>query len=185
MRNVRLTQFQVARPGSILLTVIALVICPNNRCVQTQIPSTDVSEAQGRELRMLSGWDNEDPDMQGIFMARGPGKRSEFEQFQFRIQPSNKTTSRRQSRRSTSSNCRSSCSDSAPRRRITAPGSTSRTCSQTSGSCPSRPTSRRPPRSLQYQSWLAACFFSASLSALSDSIRSLFFAVVCAVLSIH
>jgi hypothetical protein len=49
----------IARPGAILLT--------------TQIPSTDVSEAQGREFRMLSGWDNEDPDMQGIFLARGPG----------------------------------------------------------------------------------------------------------------
>ena len=49
----------IARPGAVLLT--------------TQIPSTDVSEAHGRELRMLSGWDNEDPEMQGIFMARGPG----------------------------------------------------------------------------------------------------------------
>ena len=31
-----------------------------------------MSEAQGRELRMLSGWDNEDPEMRGVFMARGP-----------------------------------------------------------------------------------------------------------------
>lgn len=33
-----------------------------------------MSEAQGRELRMISGWDNEDPEMRGIFLARGPGK---------------------------------------------------------------------------------------------------------------
>ncbi|KAI6201052.1 Ectonucleotide pyrophosphatase/phosphodiesterase family member 6 [Aphelenchoides besseyi] len=54
----------VARPGAVLLT--------------TQIPTTDVSEAHGRELRMLSGWDNEDPDMRGIFLARGPAFKPEF-----------------------------------------------------------------------------------------------------------
>ncbi|KAI6241680.1 Ectonucleotide pyrophosphatase/phosphodiesterase family member 6 [Aphelenchoides fujianensis] len=54
----------IARPGAVLLT--------------TQIPSTDVSEAHGRELRMLSGWDNEDPDMRGIFLARGPAFKPEF-----------------------------------------------------------------------------------------------------------
>lgn len=26
-----------------------------------------------RELKMIGGWDNEDPEMQAIFMARGPG----------------------------------------------------------------------------------------------------------------
>jgi len=54
----------IARPGAVLLT--------------TQIPSTDVSEAHGRELRMLSGWDNEDPEMQGIFLARGPAFKQDY-----------------------------------------------------------------------------------------------------------
>uniref|UniRef100_A0A914DAD2 Uncharacterized protein n=1 Tax=Acrobeloides nanus TaxID=290746 RepID=A0A914DAD2_9BILA len=47
------------KPGTILLT-------------RQQIPSTDVSEADGRKFKMASGWDNENPAMQGFFLARGP-----------------------------------------------------------------------------------------------------------------
>ncbi|KAI6176602.1 Ectonucleotide pyrophosphatase/phosphodiesterase family member 6 [Aphelenchoides bicaudatus] len=54
----------IARPGAILLT--------------SQIPSTEISEAQGRELRMLSGWDNEDVQMQGLFLARGPAFKPDY-----------------------------------------------------------------------------------------------------------
>lgn len=41
--------------------------------LKRQIPTTDVSERLGREWKMLDGWDNEREQMQGIFMARGPG----------------------------------------------------------------------------------------------------------------
>ncbi|CAD5221849.1 unnamed protein product [Bursaphelenchus xylophilus] len=54
----------VAKPGAVILT--------------TQIPSTDVSEAQGRELRMIGGWDNEEQDLSGIFMARGPAFKQDY-----------------------------------------------------------------------------------------------------------
>lgn len=48
----------ITRPGVILLT--------------RQLPSTEISESFGRDLKMIGGWDNEYPEMQGIFMARGP-----------------------------------------------------------------------------------------------------------------
>lgn len=48
----------MTRPGVILLT--------------RQLPSTDVSEGFGRDLKMIGGWDNENPEMQSIFLARGP-----------------------------------------------------------------------------------------------------------------
>lgn len=56
---------------------IVLVAKPGNVILTTQIPSTDVSEAQGRELRMISGWDNQDQEMRGIFLARGPAFKPE------------------------------------------------------------------------------------------------------------
>ncbi|KAI1725456.1 type I phosphodiesterase / nucleotide pyrophosphatase domain-containing protein [Ditylenchus destructor] len=48
----------MTRPGVILLT--------------RQLPSTDVSEGFGRDLKMVGGWDNEHPEMQSIFLGRGP-----------------------------------------------------------------------------------------------------------------
>jgi predicted AlkP superfamily pyrophosphatase or phosphodiesterase len=48
----------IARPGTVLLT--------------RSIASTDVSEAQARELKMIGGWDNTNSDMHAIFLARGP-----------------------------------------------------------------------------------------------------------------
>jgi len=54
----------ITRPGVILLT--------------RQLPSTDVSEKFGRDLKMIGGWDNELPEMQGIFMARGPAFKSDY-----------------------------------------------------------------------------------------------------------
>uniref|UniRef100_A0AC35U6J3 Choline-specific glycerophosphodiester phosphodiesterase n=1 Tax=Rhabditophanes sp. KR3021 TaxID=114890 RepID=A0AC35U6J3_9BILA len=55
----------ITRPGTILLT--------------RQIPTTDVSEAMGRELKQISGWDNESTDMLGIFMARGPAFKTNYQ----------------------------------------------------------------------------------------------------------
>uniref|UniRef100_A0A0K0EX79 Choline-specific glycerophosphodiester phosphodiesterase n=1 Tax=Strongyloides venezuelensis TaxID=75913 RepID=A0A0K0EX79_STRVS len=54
----------MTKPGTILLT--------------RQIPSTDISEALGREVKEISGWDNEASDMLGIFMARGPAFKSNY-----------------------------------------------------------------------------------------------------------
>uniref|UniRef100_A0A915D393 Ectonucleotide pyrophosphatase/phosphodiesterase family member 6 n=1 Tax=Ditylenchus dipsaci TaxID=166011 RepID=A0A915D393_9BILA len=48
----------VTRPGVILLT--------------RQLPSTDVSEGFGRDLKMIGGWDNDNNEMHSIFLARGP-----------------------------------------------------------------------------------------------------------------
>lgn len=48
----------VTRPGVILLT--------------RQLSSTEVSEGFGRDLKMIGGWDNDNPEMQSIFLGRGP-----------------------------------------------------------------------------------------------------------------
>uniref|UniRef100_A0AC35FH19 Ectonucleotide pyrophosphatase/phosphodiesterase family member 6 n=1 Tax=Panagrolaimus sp. PS1159 TaxID=55785 RepID=A0AC35FH19_9BILA len=48
----------IPRPGAVILT--------------RHIKTNEVTEANAKDYRMLSGWDNNYPEMHGIFMARGP-----------------------------------------------------------------------------------------------------------------
>nr|CAD2147345.1 unnamed protein product [Meloidogyne enterolobii] len=64
--------------NSRFIAPIVLIAQPGYQLLTRQIPSTSVSEKFGREWKMLDGWDNENPDLQGIFMARGPAFKSGY-----------------------------------------------------------------------------------------------------------
>uniref|UniRef100_A0A7E4VRT0 Choline-specific glycerophosphodiester phosphodiesterase n=1 Tax=Panagrellus redivivus TaxID=6233 RepID=A0A7E4VRT0_PANRE len=51
---------------------IVLIARPGAAIISRDLPTNEVLETHYRDLHVHSGWDNHNPEMQGIFMARGP-----------------------------------------------------------------------------------------------------------------
>ncbi|VDK43036.1 unnamed protein product [Anisakis simplex] len=54
-------------PGIIILTK------PGATVLTRELPSIPISDEHSRDIRQTGGWDNDNPEMRGIFIARGPG----------------------------------------------------------------------------------------------------------------